>query len=313
MDNQENGPSTLREIFDLIMDLPIKPRLSLYSSIVTLECLLVYNYVHTSSLLSRYIVPSGIGWLTGFGIETGLAALAFGTASERNSRRKRMMWAMLILALIVSSFANLTEGFRAITGHELTLETWGNLDPVMAFMNIISNVLISFIVLVMAEVIGSVGEDDGETIAAQPSILHRLVSLAFPQTETKRETITTSVSVPERKLLKGDDTTPANNGNNGNRNGTTKTTKPRETAAPPRPENSDDLPEYQGGVRDKSAKLDYMMSIIDLQHEAWKRAEFVNYFAEAIGMSVQGVRKNMNELKKQKKIALDGDQVLLIE
>jgi len=124
--------------------------------VIALVGLLVYTFVHTGGLLSRYVNPPFIGYVCALGIELSVVSLSLRIGDLRRSGQSAgFFWSVLLAVVVVSAFANTAEGYSAAYSRLLTLSSIGDLDIVQAVIWLSATGLISVIVLVLSEIIGT--------------------------------------------------------------------------------------------------------------------------------------------------------------
>ncbi len=77
--------------------------------ILSMLCLLIYNWNHTGALLARHTNPYQLGYITALGIEASVIWLSWKISKTGKWKSKSGM--ALAMVIIVSMFANLSEGF----------------------------------------------------------------------------------------------------------------------------------------------------------------------------------------------------------
>lgn len=125
-------------------------------ALVALFCLLVYTYVHTGSLLAGYVRPWFVGYVAAFGIELAVAFISYRLATLKQiARTSKMLLMLLAFALLVSVFANVSEGYEVKFGQELSMNNIGQIDIIQAIIGVSATGLLSIMVFAVSEVIGS--------------------------------------------------------------------------------------------------------------------------------------------------------------
>lgn len=117
--------------------------------------ILSYTFVHTSNVLARYIHPPFVGWLAGAGIELIIFSMSWKLATIKGKDPNRLLKFTLIVSLIVSTIANVAEGYYVSHKQELTWANIGLIDPVQALVGISSNLLLPILVFAVSELVGS--------------------------------------------------------------------------------------------------------------------------------------------------------------
>jgi hypothetical protein len=157
----------------------MKANVQIGITILALLALLTYTLVHTGGLLARYVHPAAIGYVAAFGIEAAVVSLSLRIGELRRSKQSTGFFLfVLISVVVVSAVANIAEGFTAVQGEPLTIETIRQLDPIQAFIGLAATGLISLIVLALAEIIGT----DVETAVRQAERERRKPAAAQPVT-----------------------------------------------------------------------------------------------------------------------------------
>jgi hypothetical protein len=142
----------------------MKSKAQIGVSVLALLALLTYTLVHTGGLLARYVHPPIVGYVAAFGIEAAVVSLSLRIGELRRSKQSTGFFIFVLIAVvIVSAVANIAEGFTAVQGERLTVNTIRQLDPIQAFIGLAATGLISLIVLALAEILGT----DVETIVKQ--------------------------------------------------------------------------------------------------------------------------------------------------
>jgi hypothetical protein len=117
---------------------------------------LIYTFVHTGSVLARYVHPAQIGYLAAFGIELMILVVSWQIGTQLRARKRNwFMISVLAIALFVSAIANVYEGYHVRFGRTLTWQTINTVDPLEALVGLASTALLPLMVFAMAEVIGS--------------------------------------------------------------------------------------------------------------------------------------------------------------
>lgn len=117
--------------------------------------ILAYTFVHTSNVLARYINPPFVGWLAGAGIELIIFSMSWKLATIKGKEPNKLLYFTLIISLIVSTIANVAEGYYVSHKQELTWANIGNIDPIQALVGISSNLLLPILVFAVSELVGS--------------------------------------------------------------------------------------------------------------------------------------------------------------
>lgn len=118
--------------------------------------LLVYTFVHTGSLLSRWVRPEWIGHVAAFGIEASIVWMSIRIGANRKAG-KQTKWLVFVLSvtMFISAIANVTEGFEAFQGELLALNTVGQIDVIQAIVGAFATAGVCLVVFALSEVIGT--------------------------------------------------------------------------------------------------------------------------------------------------------------
>ena len=134
----------------------MKQRLQLMAGSVALTALLTYTLVHTGGLLAAYVEPSFVGYIAAFGIESAIVSLSLRIGDvKRSGQKPGFFYFALVSAVVVSAIANISEGFAVSQGVKLTVASVNQLDIVQAIIGISATGLISLLVLVLSEIVGT--------------------------------------------------------------------------------------------------------------------------------------------------------------
>lgn len=140
----------------------------MWLSIIGLVCLLSYTFVHTGGLFARYIYPEYFGYAAAFGVEVLIAGLAWRYArATPTQKKKKLLWFALVIALAVSMFANITEGYFTRYGEHLTIANIGQIDWIQAFVGVAATGLISLLVFAISDIVGVDVHDIAKTKKAE--------------------------------------------------------------------------------------------------------------------------------------------------
>jgi hypothetical protein len=132
----------------------LKRYVLLGSTVISLVALLAYNFFHTGAALARYVAPFEVGYVAAFGIETAVVSLSIRIGDLRKARRdSRLLVGVLIAVLLVSTLANISEGFDVQYGQPLTLGAVYQLDWLQGLIGFCMTGLISLVVFAMSEVV----------------------------------------------------------------------------------------------------------------------------------------------------------------
>ena len=125
-------------------------------ALIGLFGMLAYTFVHTGAVLGRYVRPVWVGYLAAFGIELIVAGMSYRLATLRRIRENHKGLVLtLSLALLVSMFANIAEGYFVRYGEHIRIDTLGQVDPIQAFVGVSATGLISILVFAISEIIGA--------------------------------------------------------------------------------------------------------------------------------------------------------------
>jgi len=148
----------------------MKQTIQIIAGATSLIALLVYTFVHTGGLLSRYITPAAVGYVAAFGIELAIVSLSLRIGDLKRSKQNYGFFLFVLLSVvIVSALANIAEGFQTANGSPLSLENFQSLDIVQSIIGLAATGLISLIVLALSEIIGT----DVETAVQQSKRVQR--------------------------------------------------------------------------------------------------------------------------------------------
>lgn len=164
----------------------------LFAATVGLFALLSYNFVHTGGLLSRYVRPAFVGYLAAFGVELIVATTSWRLAMLKRTRTKnRPLLFTLVAALILSAFANISEGYHEQFTEPLRWANIGQIDPIQAIIGLSATALMSVLVFAVSEIIGV---DTGEIVRRIEREQRTSEATERPKRQPKPET------KPETKL-----------------------------------------------------------------------------------------------------------------
>jgi hypothetical protein len=134
----------------------LKANIQIGASILSLLALLTYTLVHTGGLLAQYVHPPFVGYVAAFGIEVAVVSLSLRIGDLRRSKQSTGFFLFVLVAVVVvSAVANIAEGFLAVQGQMLTMDTIRQLDPIQALIGLAATGLVSLIVLALAEIVGT--------------------------------------------------------------------------------------------------------------------------------------------------------------
>lgn len=144
---------------------------------IALWTLLLYNWIHSGSLLSRYVHPSFVGFIAAFGVELAVVELSK-RIGERGWKdpQSAPFRKTLMAVLAVSAFANVAEGYAVKYGAELTLDAIPNIDPVQGIVGVAATGLLSWVVYRLSDITSAtvqpvqILEGTPEQTDEQPSI-----------------------------------------------------------------------------------------------------------------------------------------------
>lgn len=146
--------------------------------ILALAFLLIYNFVHTGSLLASHVDPGlwWVGYLAAAGIELSVVALARQIGRRKhNAQDTTFFYIVLGMVVLVSALANASEGFLARYGNEPTIEAIKAIDPFQFIVWMAATALISLIVLSLSEIFGQ----DIESADAHPTGVEKCPQCKF--------------------------------------------------------------------------------------------------------------------------------------
>lgn len=124
---------------------------------IALVSLLLYNWLHTGELLSRYIAPSFIGFVAALGVELAVVELSVrigqhGWKSVQSAPYRKT----LLAVLTVSAFANVYEGYAVKYGGELTWNAIWTIDLVQGIVGVAATGLLSWVVYRLSDITSTV-------------------------------------------------------------------------------------------------------------------------------------------------------------
>jgi hypothetical protein len=126
------------------------------STILSLIGLLLYNLVHTGGALAKYVHPFQVGYIAAGGIELAVVSMSIRIGEIRKAGKSdRTLWLVLVAVLLVSTLANVSEGFHVAYGEQLTLATVQQLDWMQGLIGFACTGLISLVVFALAEIIAA--------------------------------------------------------------------------------------------------------------------------------------------------------------
>jgi hypothetical protein len=122
---------------------------------LSLLALLSYTWVHTGGLLSTYVNPGWIGYVAAFGIESAIVGFSLRIGELKKLGQNYWFFlTALILVMVVSAIANISQGFYVKYGEYLSVNNWQKMDLVEAGILIAATGLISVVTLAISEVVG---------------------------------------------------------------------------------------------------------------------------------------------------------------
>jgi len=125
------------------------------SSGVALFSMLAYNFFHTANLLSSYIDPMEVGFIAAFGVEMSVVGLSITIGTRKwHNLDTRGFYIVLLLVVVVSFLANVSQGHLQKYGEEITWNTITGFDWLQGVIGLAATGLISVITMAMAEIIG---------------------------------------------------------------------------------------------------------------------------------------------------------------
>ena len=144
--------------YKLKIDEQVANAFGMLIGLCSLIFLLLYNWRHTGGLLAKHVTPASYGYLCAVGIELGVVWLSFKMGKLRKSNRN--MWHTffpysLMMVVIVSMAANLSEGFLTRYGLVMEISNLKLVDPIQFFISILATLMISIIVFALSDVVSS--------------------------------------------------------------------------------------------------------------------------------------------------------------
>lgn len=130
-------------------------RVSVALGLISLVPLLVYTFIHTGGLLSRYITPWYAGYICAFGIELTVVSLSLRIGRSGETHKQGFFYFVLVSVVFVSAIANASEGFTTFYQRDLTSVTFREIDWVQGVIGGVATALISLIVFSLSEIIGT--------------------------------------------------------------------------------------------------------------------------------------------------------------
>ena len=166
---------------------------------VALVLVLVYNWIHTGSLLASYVEPWVIGYVAALGIELAVVGLSLQIGQRRrNHADARFFYFVLISVVVVSALANMSQGHVQRYQSEITVDSVTTIDAIQGIVGIAATALLSLIVMAMAEIVGQYME--GDDMQAQSPATHdsqtmteRVQALAQAEPELTRTELAATV------------------------------------------------------------------------------------------------------------------------
>lgn len=143
-------------------------------------CLLLYSWKHTGDLLARHIKPMQIGYICALGIELSVVWLSWKLGKTHTL--KSMSGVALMMVVVVSAAANLSEGFYVRYEAEMTLSSFASIDWIQFGISVMATLLISIIVFALSEVLSGDSKKALSTFAEIPHVVHKDSIAAISQT-----------------------------------------------------------------------------------------------------------------------------------
>lgn len=129
--------------------------LKIIVGLVSLACVLAYNWTHTGGLLASYVRPEFVGYVAATGIEIAVVGLSLRIADlRRNKSGATFQVATLAAVVVVSMLANVAEGYAVKFGEAMTSANIGRLDIVQAIVSLSATGLLSLVTFAIAEIVG---------------------------------------------------------------------------------------------------------------------------------------------------------------
>lgn len=125
---------------------------------IALCTLLLYNWLHTGELLSRFISPSSIGFVAALGVELAVVELSQRIGQHGWKSVQAAPYRKTLLAVLtVSAFANVYEGYAVKYGGELTLNALPAIDLIQGVVGVAATGLLSWVVYRLSDITSTVG------------------------------------------------------------------------------------------------------------------------------------------------------------
>ncbi len=147
---------------------------------ISMLCLLLYSWKHTGDLFARHIAPMQIGYICALGIELSVVWLSWKLGKTHTL--KSMSGVALMMVVVVSAAANLSEGFYVRYETEMTLSSFASIDWIQFGISVMATLLISIIVFALSEVLSGDSKKALSTFAEVPHVVHKDSIAAISQT-----------------------------------------------------------------------------------------------------------------------------------
>lgn len=168
-------------------------------------CLLLYSWKHTGDLLARHINPMQIGYICALGIELSVVWLSWKLGKTHTL--KSMSGVALMMVVVVSAAANLSEGFYVRYETEMTLSSFASIDWIQFGISVMATLLISIIVFALSEVLSGDSKKALSTFVEIPHVVHKDSIAAISQTSPVIALNTTTQSKVNESKSKLNETT----------------------------------------------------------------------------------------------------------
>lgn len=150
--------------------------------LIFVAMLLVYTFVHTGAVLSRYINPSELGYVAALGIEGLVLVLSWRRTFKQGSTRSIDI--TLGIVLLISAIANLYEGYAVKNGKELLISDLPTLDIIQSIVGVLVTAVIPLLVFMAGEVIGKGVEEFGKFVSSIAEAEIQETTIEIPQVPT---------------------------------------------------------------------------------------------------------------------------------
>lgn len=165
-------------------------------------CLLLYSWKHTGDLFARHIAPMQIGYICALGIELSVVWLSWKLGKTHTL--KSMSGVALMMVVVVSAAANLSEGFYVRYETEMTLSSFASIDWIQFGISVMATLLISIIVFALSEVLSGDSKKALSTFSETNHVVHKDSIAAISQSSpvvTLNTMIQTKPNESKRKQL----------------------------------------------------------------------------------------------------------------